>query len=92
MELGGSEMNNWTCPRCELEMYSAWDRREEKVITCIYCGMIFENQYYRAGGAKKLNVVSLAEYREKRKTARRRPRVKPTRNRNSNRISNRNRR
>ena len=45
-------MNNWTCPRCERKMYSAWDRREEKVITCIYCGMIFENQYYRKEGRR----------------------------------------
>ena len=45
-------MVSWTCPRCNREMYSAWDRREEKVITCIYCGMIFENQYYRKEGRR----------------------------------------
>ena len=43
-------MVSWTCPRCNKEMYSSWDWQEEKVITCIYCGMIFENQYYRKGG------------------------------------------
>ncbi len=43
-------MVSWTCHRCNKEMYSSWDWREEKVITCIYCGMIFENQYYRKEG------------------------------------------
>jgi len=39
-------MVSWTCHRCNREMYSSWDRRDEKVVVCLYCEGTFENPYY----------------------------------------------
>ena len=40
-------MVNWLCPHCKQRMYSAYDKRGQKVVECIYCNREFENQYYR---------------------------------------------
>ena len=39
-------MVSWTCPYCGKLMHSAWDRRDEKVLVCLYCEGTFENPYY----------------------------------------------
>ncbi len=51
-------MVSWTCPRCNREMYSSWDRRDEKKATCIYCGFIFANPYYQG---KEENDASISD-------------------------------
>ena len=51
-------MVSWTCPRCNREMYSSWDRPEEKRATCIYCGMVFPNPYFGREGGKKMRVLA----------------------------------
>ena len=40
-------MNAYHCPHCKQRMYSAYDKRGQKVVECIYCNREFENQYYR---------------------------------------------
>ena len=40
-------MVNWLCPHCKQRMHSAYDKRGQKVVECIYCNREFENQYYR---------------------------------------------
>lgn len=51
-------MVTWQCPYCGQTMHSAWDRRDEKKATCIYCGFIFANPYYQG---KEENDASISD-------------------------------
>ena len=43
-------MVTWRCPYCGKLMHSAWDRRDEKVVVCLYCDGTFKNPYFRKEG------------------------------------------
>ena len=36
----------WICPRCNNKMYSAYERKEQEKVICIYCNCVFKNIYY----------------------------------------------
>ena len=43
-------MVSWTCPYCGKSMHSAWDKRTDRVVVCIYCDGTFKNPYFRKEG------------------------------------------
>lgn len=40
-------MFSWTCPYCGQTMHSAYDRRDQKELACIYCHNRFKNLFYQ---------------------------------------------
>lgn len=43
-------MVKWTCPWCGYIEYSAWERKEHKLVRCGRCEGEYFNPYYEARG------------------------------------------
>ena len=52
-------MVSWRCPYCGKLMHSAWDRRDEKVVVCLYCDGTFKNPYFRKEGRENAGTSSI---------------------------------